>query len=130
MNRIVALQVALPVAVLSAVVAFWRGERLLDWYPIPLKGVAGRVVIALLFAVLSVVFGLVAHAVYGRAVSSRPDTAAQIYAWVGIGLAVLLSIVGVVVATILKRGPTIAWTLLNLLWGVGYGWWMPTLLGR
>ena len=130
MNKIVALQVVLPVAVLSAGVAFWRGEQLLDWYPIPLKGMAGRVVIALVFGVLSVVFGLVAHAVYGRAMNSRPDTAAQIYAWVGIGLAVLLSVVGVVVATILKRGPTIAWTLLNLLWGVGHGWWMPTLLSR
>ena len=122
--------VVVSVSLLTGIVVFWRGERMLAWYPVPLKGVAGRVVIALLFAALSVVFGLVAHAVYGRAMNSRPDTAAQIYAWVGIGLAVLLSIVGVVVATILKRGPTIAWTLLNLLWGVGYGWWMPTLLSR
>ena len=128
MSRITWLTVA--IALLTGIVTFWRGERMLAWYPVPLKGVAGRVVIALVFAIAAVVFGLVANAVYGRVVANRPDTASQIYRWVGLGVAILLSIAGFIVPTALKKqGPAIAWTVTNLLWGIGYGWVLPLLWG-
>jgi hypothetical protein len=59
----------------------------------------------------------------------RPDTAALIYRWVGLGGAVLLSVLGFILPAALRReGPVVAWTLTNFLWGVGYGWVLPQLL--
>jgi hypothetical protein len=44
-------------------------------------------------------------------------------------LAVLLSVAGFIVPNALKKqGPVIAWTVMNFLWGVGYGWVLPWLL--
>jgi FtsH-binding integral membrane protein len=120
--------VIVSVSLLTGIVAFWRGERLLAWYPAPVKGVAGRIVIALVFTIAAAIFGLVANSVYGRVAARRPDTAPQIYLWVGVGLAILLTIAGFIVPTALKKqGPVIAWTMMNLLWGVGYGWVLPWL---
>jgi hypothetical protein len=102
---------------------------LLAWYPISVKGIAGRIVIALVFAILAVVFGLVAISVYAWVMARWPDSAPQIYLGMGVGLAVLLSIAGVIVPSILgRRGPVVAWTLMNFLWGLGYGWLLPILL--
>ena len=121
--------VIVSVSLLTGIVAFVRGERMLGWYPLPLKGVAGWIVIAVVFAIVATIFGLVANSVYGRLVASRPDTAAQIYMWVGIGVAILLTIAGFIVPSALKKqGPVIAWALMNFLWGVGYGWVLPRLL--
>ena len=129
MNKSMAIWAIVPVALLSGIAAFWRGEQLLAWYPIPVKGTVGKIVIASVFAILAVVFGLVAISVYAWVVGRWPDSAPQIYLWLGIGLAVLLSIAGVIVPSILnKRGPVVAWTVLNFLWGVGYGWLLPLLL--
>jgi hypothetical protein len=129
MNKSMALWVIASVSLLSGVVAFWHGEQLLGWYPIPAKGTAGRIVIALVFTVLAVVFGLVAISVYAWVVGRWPDSAPQIYLWLGVGLAVLLSIAGAIVPRVLnKRGPVVAWTVLNFLWGLGYGWLLPRLL--
>jgi hypothetical protein len=37
--------------------------------------------------------------------------------------------VGFIVPGVLqKKGPVVAWTLTNFLWGVGYGWVLPALL--
>jgi hypothetical protein len=121
--------VIVSVALLTGIVCFWRGERMLAWYPVPIKGVAGRIVIALLFTVVAAIFGLVANSVYGRLVASRPDTAAQIYLWVGVGVAVLLTVAGFIVPAAIKRqGPVVAWAIMNFLWGVGYGWVLPRVL--
>ena len=121
--------VIVSVSLLTGIVAFVRGERMLAWYPLPLKGVAGWIVIAVVFAIVAAIFGTVANSVYGRLIASRPDTAAQIYMWVGIGVAILLTIAGFIVPSALKKqGPVIAWALMNFLWGVGYGWVLPRLL--
>jgi hypothetical protein len=127
-DKLMALWVIVPVALLSGIVAFWRGKQVLAWYPIPVKGTAGRIVIALVFTVLAVVFGLVAISVYAWVVGRWPDTASQIYLGLGVGLAVLLSIAGVIVRSIVGKGPVVAWTLMNFLWGLGYGGLLPLLL--
>jgi vacuolar-type H+-ATPase subunit I/STV1 len=117
------------VSLLTGIAVFLRGERMLAWYPLPLKGVAGWIVIAVVFAIVAMIFGMVANSVYGRLVASRPDTAAQIYLWVGIGAAILLTIAGFIVPSVLKKqGPVIAWIAMNFIWGVGYGWALPRLL--
>lgn len=127
MNR--SMWVIVSVALLSGIVCFWRGERMLAWYPVPIEGVAGRIVIALLFTVVAAIFGLVANSVYGRLVASRPDTAARIYQWVGVGVAVLLTVAGFIVPAAIKRqGPVVAWAVMNFLWGIGYGWGLPLVL--
>jgi hypothetical protein len=121
--------VIVSVSLLTGIVAFVRGERMLGWYPIPIKGVVGWIVIAVVFAIVAAIFGTVANSVYGRLIASRPDTAAQIYLWVGVGVAVVLTIAGFIVPSALKKqGPVIAWTLMNFLWGVGYGWVLPLVL--
>jgi hypothetical protein len=129
MDRSMAAWIIAPVALLTGLVCFWRGEQLLGWYPVPVRETAGRIVIALVFAILAGVFGLVATSVYARLVGNRPDTASQIYLWVGVGLAVLLSVAGFIVPSALrKRGPVVAWTAMNFLWGIGYGWVLPLIL--
>jgi hypothetical protein len=121
--------VIVSVALLTGIVSFVRGERMLAWYPLPLKGVAGKIVIAVVFAIVAVIFGLVANSVYGRLLANRPDTAAQIYLWVGIGAAILLTVAGFIVPSALKKqGPVIAWAVMNFAWGVGYGWVLPLVL--
>lgn len=120
--------VMISVALLTWIVCFWQGEQLLAWYPIPLQGTPGRIVIASVFAALAVIFGIVTNAVYGRLLVGRPDTAASIYCWVGAGAAAALSIAGFIVPTALQRqGPVVAWTVINVLWGAGYGWVLPSL---
>ncbi len=117
------------ISVLTGIVAFVRGERMLAWYPLPLKGIAGWIVVGVVFAIAAAIFGLAANSVYGRLLVSRPDTAAQIYLWVGVGVAVLLTVAGFIVPTAIKRqGPVIAWTVMNFIWGIGYGWMLPSLL--
>ena len=32
--------VTVSVSLLTGIVAFWRGEQMLAWYPVPVKGVA------------------------------------------------------------------------------------------
>ncbi len=130
MNKMMAVWVILPVALLTGLVAFWRAEQVLVWYPIPVKGTAGKIVAAALFSCAAVIFGLVATWVYVWLVGNRPETAAQIYLWIGVGLAVVFSVAAVVASMILKRGPVIAWIVWNFLWGVGYGWVLPVLLRR
>lgn len=129
MNKLMALWVIVPVSLLSGAVAFWRAEQLVAWYPVPVKGTPARIVMASVFAIAALVFGLVAISVYAWVVGRWPDTAPQIYLGLGVGLAILLSIAGVIVPSILgRRGPVVAWTLMNFLWGVGYGWLLPMLL--
>jgi hypothetical protein len=84
----------------------------------------------LIFTIGAAIFGLVATFVYGWLTGVRPDTASQIYLWLGVGLAILFSIVAVVVSLILKKGAVVAWVLLNFLWGIGYGWLLPWFLRR
>ena len=120
--------VIVSVSLLTGIVVFLRGERMLAWYPLPLKGVPGRIVIGVVFAIVAAIFGIGANSVYGRLVASRPDTATQIYMWVGVGAAILLTVAGFIVPSILKKqGPVIAWNAMNFLWG-GYGWVLPRLL--
>jgi hypothetical protein len=121
--------VTASVALLTWIVCSWQGEQLLAWYPIPVQGTTGRIMIASVFAVLAVIFGIVANAAYGRVLTGRPDTAAAIYRWVGAGAAVALSVAGFIVPAALQRhGPIVAWTAINVLWSVGYGWALPSLL--
>lgn len=130
MNRSPALWAIVAVSVLTGLVSLWRGDRMLAWYPVPLQGIAGRIAISIAFTIAAVIFGLVAQSVYGRMLVNRPDAAAQTYLWIGAGAALVLSVAAVVVYAILKRGPIVAWILLNILWGIGYGWGLPALLAR
>jgi hypothetical protein len=129
-NKSLAVWAIVAVAALTGLVSLWRGEKMLAWYPIPLPGIAGRIALAVAFTVAAVIFGLVAQSVYGRMLINRPDSAARIYLWIGAGAAVVLTVAAIIVTMILKRGPIIAWILLNFLWGIGYGWGLPALLAR
>jgi len=116
------------VAVVSALITLVLGKSMLEWYPIPLPGIAGRIVLAIAFAIAATIAGFIAQSVYGRALAGRPETAPSLYQWIGLGVATALTVAGIVVYAILKRGPVVAWTLLNFAWGIGYGMWLPRLL--
>lgn len=117
------------VAALTAVIVVALGKPMLEWYPVPLPGIAGRIVLAIAFTIAAVIAGLIAQSVYARMLVSRPDAAATTYLWIGLGVAAALTVGGVVVRIVLGRGPVVAWTLLNLAWGIGYGVWLPRLVG-
>jgi len=128
MNIPGALLAVAPVSLLSGAVAFWSGKQPAERYQVPVKGAAARIVMAAVFTIGGFIFGLVAAFVYPWVAGNWPGTAPQIYLGLGVGLAVLFTIMAVVERAILKKGAVVAWTVLNFLWGVGYGALLPLLV--
>jgi hypothetical protein len=128
MNIVGALLVIVPVSLLAGVVASWRVQELVEWYPLPVKGAPARMLMVLMFFVGCFIFGLVAALLYAWLASIWPRMAPHIYLGMGAGLAVLFTIAGLIVRAILKRGALVAWTVQNFLWGLGYGVLLPVVL--
>jgi hypothetical protein len=128
MNIVGAVLVIVPVSLLSGVVALWRVQELVEWYPLPVKGAPARILMVLMFFAGCFIFGLAAAFVYPSVASTWPHTAPQIYLGLGAGLAILFTIAGLIVRAILKRGALVAWTVQNFLWGLGYGVLLPVVL--
>jgi hypothetical protein len=120
--------VIVPVSWLPGAVACWRVQELVAWYPLPVKGAPARILMVLMFFAGCFIFGLVAALLYTWVAGIWPDAAPQIYLGMGAGLAVLFTIAGVIVRSLLKRGALVAWTVLNFLWGLGYGVLLPVVL--
>jgi hypothetical protein len=55
---------------------------------------------------------------------------AQAYFLLAVGCAVLLTLFGFVARPLIHAPWVVAvlWTLMNFLWGLGYGWFLPRIL--
>jgi len=82
------------------------------------------------YVLVGLVFGWIAILVYHWIGSRWPLTAPQVYFWLAAGLAILLTLMAVVMPIVFKSpwSDTVLWTLMNALWGLGYGWFLPQIL--
>lgn len=82
--------------------------------------------------VFSLGFGFLAILVLNSINRNWPGTANQIYFWLAVGCAVALSLLAVIMPPVFKMrwADTVIWTVLNFLWGLGYGWFLPQILSR
>jgi hypothetical protein len=76
-------------------------------------------------------FGFLAIMVFNWLNGTWPATAVQMYFWLAVGSAIALTILAAIMPPIFKmRWKDVAvWTALNFIWGLGYGWFLPQVLG-
>jgi hypothetical protein len=76
-------------------------------------------------------FGFLAIFVYNQIAGAWSETATQIYFWMAVGSAVILTILAFIMPYFFKfRWADVGvWTVLNFVWGLGYGWFLPQVLG-
>jgi hypothetical protein len=82
------------------------------------------------YLLVGFVFGWIAIQVYHWIGNRWPQSAAQVYFWLAAGLAILLTVMAVIMPIAFKSpwSDVVLWTLMNALWGLGYGWFLPQIL--
>ncbi len=82
------------------------------------------------FLVFGLGFGFLAILVYHWVGNRWPETAAQVYFWIALGSAILLTMLALIMPVAFKMPWTsaILWTVMNFIWGLGYGWFLPQIL--
>ena len=109
------LLVSVPVALLTAVIMYWR-----------VSGANRSPVLS--YAIGAIIFGFVARWVYGWMVSRWPATGDGLYLGLALGLAVALTVLAVVGRRLWNTGDVLGFTLINFLWAIAFGWVLPRLL--
>jgi hypothetical protein len=133
-DLITALIVIVPVALISAGLVVLRADALSGQTANPgpahaeEAGAAARR-FALGVLVSSLIGGLLISTFYRGVVEPWSDNAPALFAALGTGLAVVLSIAAAIVRPLLTMGGVLESVALNLLWGVAYGWVLPLLIG-
>jgi hypothetical protein len=82
------------------------------------------------FTIGGLIFGVIAVAVYLWMAGRWPDSAVSIYRWTAFGFTLALTIAALAMSAVVKNwtAPSL-WTVMNILWGVGYGWVIPIVFG-
>ena len=118
------LTAAIPVALLSVAIVYWRGSA---------PGKTAETAVAKLqaavwYVVVAVISGFVAKGVYLWVVGRWPATGTSIYFWLAMGLAAALTVLAFVGRSLWKTGDILGYTAINFLWALGYGWLLPRLM--
>jgi hypothetical protein len=117
------------VALVSALLRFWRAESLSRPDEIASKGLAAtrreRVIFYGVF--LPVVVGLVSFFLYRFIQARSPDSAQTIFLFLAIGLVVVFTVLA---AVVFKMKGFVELIVLHLVYAAGFGWLMPLLLAR
>lgn len=126
-----ALVVIVPVALLSAGLVYWRSEALLeekepkaDSPPAPEPQVFSLAVL-----VFGVIAGLLITVLLNWMTGRWPDTGASTFTWISTGAAIVLSVAVVFVRPLANMGGIVECIALHALWGLGYGWVLPAVIG-
>jgi len=82
------------------------------------------------FLVFGLGFGFLAIFMYHWVGSRWPENAAQVYLWVALGSAVLLTLLAGIMPLAFKMPwfNVAIWTAMNFLWALGYGIFLPRIL--
>ena len=82
------------------------------------------------FLIFGLGFGFLAILAYYWVNSRWPANSAQVYLGLALILAVLFTLLGVVMHFAIKSPwlVVVIWTMMNFLWGIGYGWFLPRIL--
>lgn len=128
---LMALIVIVPVALLSAGLILWCPEALLEENepktgnsPVPEPKVFSFAVLA-----FGIIAGLLITVLLNWMSSRWPDTGATSFTWIATGAAVVLSVAVVFVRPLANMGGIAECIALHALWGIGYGWILPALIG-
>jgi hypothetical protein len=83
------------------------------------------------FLIFGLGFGLLAIVVYHWVGNRYPETSAQVYFWLATGSAVALTLLALIMPLAFKIPwlHVAFWTVENFAWGLGYGWFLPQILG-
>jgi len=82
------------------------------------------------FLVFGLGFGVLAIVVYHWVGSRWPENAAQVYLWLALGSAVVLTLLALIMPLAFKMPwfNVVIWTAENFLWALGYGLFLPQIL--
>jgi len=82
------------------------------------------------FLISGLIFGFIAIFAYHKIQFRWPENTAQMYLWIALGIAILMSILAVAFRTMVKADwvAVAMWVVMNFLWAVGYGVYLPRIL--
>ncbi len=132
-NLLTALIVILPVTLLSGGLTYWRAEPLTEEKTAEASSKEPEIsatVLAFAAVAFGILFGLIATALYTWMIGRWPGTAFNVYLGLAIGLTILFNVAVVAVRTAVKMGGIPECLVLNTLFGIGYGWLLPLVVGR
>ncbi len=119
-----AIWIILPITLITVVL---EGIRMI-WMP----KTGGTSKSGSLFGILifGLGFGFLAILVFNWISGTWSGASSQIYFWLAVGSAVVLTILAVIMPFFFKFrwADAAVWTILNFLWGLGYGWFLPQVL--
>jgi cytochrome bd-type quinol oxidase subunit 2 len=83
------------------------------------------------FLISGLVFGFIAIFAYHKIQIRWPENSAQMYLYIALAIAVVLSVLAVAFRTMIKADwvAVVMWILMNFVWAVGYGIYLPRILG-
>jgi hypothetical protein len=82
------------------------------------------------FLIGGLIFGFIAIFVYHKIQIRWPENTAQMYLWIALGIAILMSVLAVAFRTMVKADwvAVAMWVVMNFLWAIGYGSYLPRIL--
>jgi hypothetical protein len=84
------------------------------------------------YIISGIVFAFLAIFVYHQVQNRWPQNAGQVYLWIALGLIVLFSVVAIIMPFVMKSASwkdVIIWIAMHLVLGLGYGIFLPRMLG-
>lgn len=82
------------------------------------------------FLISGLVFGFIAIFAYHKIQVRWPENTAQMYLWIALAIAVVMTVFAVAFRTMVKADwvAVAMWVVMNFLWAVGYGVYLPRIL--
>ncbi len=125
-----ALPVILPVSLATGAMYLAFPRLMLDRAVVEARGLAaGALQTGVWFAVGSAIFGTAIVATYLWVSGRWPGMQADIYFKLGLATFAVFTLLAIVACPLMKMAGRIpVYILMNLIWAVGYGWFLPQLL--
>ncbi len=119
-----AIWIILPITLITVVL---QGIRMI-WTPKTDGASRGGGLFGILIFGLG--FGFLAILVFNWISGTWSEISTQIYFWLAVGCAIVLTLLAAVMPFFFKFrwADTAVWTILNFVWGLGYGWFLPQVL--
>lgn len=117
------------ITIITAGLVYGRAEQLGAVTSVSGSNAFSRNSLVSSYMIAGLLFGAAAVEVYRLALGRYGAEGGSVFLKMGIGAAILLSILAVAVMPRMKRGGTAEYIALNLLWGLGYGGLLPLILG-
>ncbi|NLT43577.1 MAG: hypothetical protein GXX93_12955 [Anaerolineae bacterium] len=128
-NLVSALPLVVAVTALTAVLVYLRAEQLGAEPGGAGSAPDGRLALVVSYAIAGLIFGAAAVVVYRLMEGRYGAGAADALLRLAVGTAAALSLLAAVVLPRMERGGAAECITLNLVWGLGYGLFLPRLLG-